>query len=174
MNANVREMRLDEVGIVIEYFHGATPEYLEALGVDPTRLPERAVWHEQFAAEFANPIESRPRLMVMWELDGRPVGFSSADKITIGVQANMHLHVVEPDLRRQGIGETCVRKTARLYFAALRVQRLFCEPNAFNVAPNRTLQRAGFAYVKTHNTVPAALNFHQPVTRWILERPADV
>ncbi len=167
-------MRLDEVGIVIDYFHGATPEFLDTLGVDPTRLPERGAWHERFAEEFAHPIESRPRLMVIWELDGRPIGFSSADKITIGVQANMHLHVVEPDRRGRGVGAACVRMTARHYFDALGVQRLFCEPNAFNVAPNRTLQRAGFTYVKTHTTVPAALNFHQPVTRWVLKRPADV
>jgi hypothetical protein len=46
---------------------------------------------------------------------------------------------------------------------------LFCEPNAFNVAPNRTLQRAGFKYVKTHMTVPGLLNFHQAVTRWVFE-----
>lgn len=173
MNVNVREMRLDEVGLVIDYFHGATPEFLETLGVDPTRMPERAAWRERFDHEFAQPIEQRPRLMVIWELDGAAIGFSSADKITIGVQANMHLHVVEPDLRRRGIGAECVRRTAGLYFDVLRVQRVFCEPNAFNVAPNRTLQRAGFAYVKTHNTVPAALNFHQPVTRWVKERPAD-
>jgi hypothetical protein len=47
---------------------------------------------------------------------------------------------------------------------------LFCEPNAFNVAPNRTLQKAGFKYLKTHMTVPSALNFHQAVTRWVIER----
>lgn len=172
VNVTVREMRLDEVGLVIDYFHGATPEFLETLGVDPTRMPERAAWRARFDDEFAQPIESRPRLMVLWELDGEPVGFSSADKITIGVQANMHLHVVQPDLRGRGVGAACVRETADLYFDVLQLQRLFCEPNAFNVAPNRTLQRAGFSYVKTHNTVPAALNFHQPVTRWVLERPA--
>jgi hypothetical protein len=43
------------------------------------------------------------------------------------------------------------------------------EPNAFNAAPNRTLQRAGFRYVKTHMTVPGPLNYHQAVTRWVLE-----
>jgi hypothetical protein len=51
----------------------------------------------------------------------------------------------------------------------LELKCLFCEPNAFNVAPNRTLQRAGFKYVKTHETVPGPLNYHQRVTRWVLE-----
>jgi hypothetical protein len=51
----------------------------------------------------------------------------------------------------------------------LELKCLFCEPNAFNVAPNRTLQRAGFKCVKTHETVPGPLNYHQRVTRWVLE-----
>jgi hypothetical protein len=40
------------------------------------------------------------------------------------------------------------------------------------VAPNRTLQRAGFRYEKTRMTVPGWLNYHQAVTRWVLERSA--
>jgi RimJ/RimL family protein N-acetyltransferase len=81
----------------------------------------------------------------------------------------MHLHVVDPQHRRAGIGLRCVRDTVRLYFDFLQLERLFCEPNVFNVAPNRTLQRAGFPYVKTHMTVPGRLNYHQAVTRWVID-----
>jgi len=107
-------MRLDEVGLIIDYFHGATPEHLETLGVDPTRLPDPARWRERSAQDYARPHRER--------------------------------------------GET------------LALERLFCEPSAFNVAPNRTPQRAGFRYVKTHMAVPGWLNHHQAVTRWVLER----
>lgn len=77
----------------------------------------------------------------------------------------MHLHVLKPENRNSGYGSTCVSQTVRLYFSRLNIERLFCEPNAFNVAPNRTLQRVVFKYVKTHMTVPGPLNFHQAVTR---------
>ena len=108
--------------------------------------------------------------MVSW-LDGdRFIGFSTTDKIKFGEQANMHLHVVEPHLRNSGIGTACVKSSVELYFQTLRLKRLFCEPNAFNVAPNRALQKAGFKYLKTHMTVPGPLNFHQPVNRWVMER----
>ena len=82
----------------------------------------------------------------------------------------MHLHVTRPDLRRQGIGAQCVRASVDLYFRNLELKRLFCEPNALNVGPNRTLQKAGFRYLKTHKTVPGPLNYHQAVTRWVIER----
>lgn len=166
---SVREMTLSETETVIRYFHGSTPEHLEMLGVDPTRLPRPDAWREHFVREFALPAEKRLALFVVWIVEDAIAGLSSCDKIVPGERANMHLHVVEPDLRQRGIGTAAVRASADLYFAKFALKRLYCEPNAFNVGPNRTLQKAGFRYVKTHMTVPGPLNYHQAVTRWLLE-----
>jgi len=70
--------------------------------------------------------------------------------------------------RLDGYGVTCVELTARLLFDLLHLPRLSCEPNAFNVAPSTTLQRAGFKYVKTYERC-RPLNYHQPITRCVLE-----
>lgn len=166
----VREMKLSEVGLIINYFHHSSPEHLNTLGVDPTRLPDPAKWQERYAYEYDQPIEKRKAFLVIWESDQVPIGFSTADKIIYGQEAHMHLHIVNPELRMTGNGTHCVRETTKIYFEALRLERLFCEPNAFNVAPNRTLQKTGFKYVKTHETVPGPLNFHQAVTRWVMEK----
>lgn len=171
MDLMVREMTLPESALVIDYFHRSTPEHLEMLGVDPTRFLPRDAWRDRFEREFRLPIEQRAAFLLIWLLDGGPVGFSSCDKIVYGERANMHLHVTEAARRAQGIGAECVRRGIRIYFDRLRLQRLFCEPNAFNVAPNRTLQRAGFKYLKTHRTVPGPLNYHQAVNRWVIEAP---
>ena len=170
MSLVIREMAINEVGLIIDYFHGSTPEHLETLGVDPTRLPTRQDWRERYISEYGRPVQERSTILVIWQLDGVGIGFSTSDKIVYGEQAHMHLHVVDPPSRRSGIGSGCVRETAELYFKTLGLRRLFCEPNAFNVAPNRTLQSVGFKYVKTYNTVPGPLNYHQAVTRWVLEK----
>ena len=170
METTVRLMTCSEAELIIEYFHRASPEHLETLGVDPTRLPSADVWRQRLDREFAVPLEQRTNLLVIWLLDQEPVGFSTADTIVFGERAKMHLHVTRPELRNAGIGVKCVRDSVDLYFTTLRLKQLFCEPNAFNVAPNRTLQKAGFRYVKTHMTVPGPLNFHQAVTRWVIER----
>jgi RimJ/RimL family protein N-acetyltransferase len=169
MRIAVREMALGETDLVIGYFQGSTPEHLEMLGVDPTRLPRADVWREHFKHEFALPLSKRHGYFVIWLLDDRAVGFSSCDKIVFGEHANMHLHVVVPECRQQGIGTECVGRSARIYFETLKLDKLFCEPNAFNIGPNRTLQKAGFKYVKTHMTVPGPLNYRQAVTRWVME-----
>jgi RimJ/RimL family protein N-acetyltransferase len=170
MSVVVRAMTLAEVELIIGYFHGSTPEHLELLGVDPTRLPTREQWRDRLASEYDKPVGQRSTLQVIWELDGAAIGFSTCDKIIYGEQANMHLHIVDPHQRRCGVGAVCVQETVEFYFGALSLKRLFCEPNAFNVAPNRTLQRAGFRYVTTHLTVPGPLNYHQAVTRWVFEK----
>ncbi len=175
MNAGtptVRPMDLTEVKLIIDYFHDASNEHLARLGVDPKRLPDRASWETHYARDYAKPVESRKSFLVVWEAEEGPFGFSTVDKIVYGQEAYMHLHIIKPELRRSGYGAQCVRQSARLYFETFRLQRLFCEPNAFNVAPNRTLQRAGFQYVMTHETIPGPLNHRQAVTRWMLEKDA--
>jgi RimJ/RimL family protein N-acetyltransferase len=169
MSLAVREMAPDEVALIIDYFHDATPEHLEMLGVDPTRLPARERWRERYADDYARPVKDRSTFLIAWELEGALFGFSIADKIAYGEQAHMHLHIADPDLRRAGLGAQCVAASVELYFSQLELKRLICEPHAFNVAPNRTLQKAGFRYVKTYMTVPGPLNYHQPVTRWTFE-----
>jgi RimJ/RimL family protein N-acetyltransferase len=170
MTLTVREMTAAETDLIIDYFQNATPEHLETLGVDPTRMPSVQSWRERLQREAALPIDKRAIVLVIWLSDDQPVGFSTSDKIRYGEQANMHLHVIEPERRHQGIGVECVRRSVDIYFERLKLKRLFCEPNAFNVAPNRTLQKAGFKYLKTHMTVPGPFNLHQAVTRWVMER----
>ena len=86
------------------------------------------------------------------------IGLLSADKISHRGQAYMHVHITDPARRRSGLGSECVRATADIYFKLLALERLFCQPNAFNVAPNRTLQRAGFA------ALAVALAAREPAT----------
>ena len=162
MMLDVREMTGSEIDLIIDYFHNSTPEHLETLGVDPSRLPPPENWRERFRLETTRPIEQRATIFVIWLADDRPIGFSTSDKIRYGEQANMHLHVTDPERRHQGHGTECVRRSADIYFERLKLKRLFCEPNAFNVAPNRARQKAGFRYLKTHMTVPVRSIFTRP------------
>ncbi len=171
MALSVREMTLDETQIRIDYFHKASTEYLEILGVNPTQLPTPNAWQDMFADDYTRPIEQRIGLHLIWLLDGIPVGMSSADNIEYGEQAFMHLHVLPPEKRHLGIGTVGVQKSVAIYFDRLNLKRLYCQPNAFNVAPNRVMQKAGFRYIKTYETKPGPINTYQAVTQWMMERP---
>jgi len=170
----VREMPLSDVGIRIRYFHEASDDYLLALGVDRALLPTPETWQSFHERDYERPLTERENYALLWELDGRVVGFSALDHIVFGEEAFMHLHIVEQSWRRRGLGATFVKLSASRYFEVFALKQLYCEPNALNVAPNRTLQRAGFTYLFSHETIPGPINFRQVTTRWVLERPSQL
>jgi RimJ/RimL family protein N-acetyltransferase len=165
----IRDMQLDDVNIRINYFHDATDEHLSTLGVDRSLLMSKASWTEFYREDYARPLEQRLNFSLIWEVDGETVGFSSTDRIRFGEEAFMHLHILDPTSRHQGLGTTFVRLSALRYMEVLQLRRLYCEPNAFNVAPNRTLQRAGFHYLFSHEAQPSSMNTTQVTTRWLFE-----
>jgi RimJ/RimL family protein N-acetyltransferase len=160
-------MELADFDVRIVYFHEATDEYLNLLGVDRSRLPQADEWRVSFEQNLALPLEERSEYGLVWQVDGLLIGFSTADQIRIGDEAHMHLHIVDPDRRGLGMGTQFVRLTAEHLCEALRLKSLYCEPNAFNVAPNRTLQKAGFKYVRSRECRPSPINSHQTTTIWV-------
>lgn len=170
VSMSVREMRLGEVDIRVKYFHDATDEYLLRLGVDRRLLPDPDAWRAFHFADYARPLHERENYLLAWELDGRLAGFSSLDHIAFGEEAFMHLHVLDPADRMKGLGTGFVKKSAEVYFRLFELKQLFSEPNALNVPPNRTLQRAGFTYLFSHEATPGPINFKQVSTRWVLKR----
>ena len=167
-------MQLAEVDVRIDYFHDSSDDHLLKLGVDRASLLSKEAWRSVYAEDYALPVRARQNFALIWQLDGETVGFSSADRIVFGAEAFMHLHILNPEFRHKGLGTAFVRESARQYFRALELERLYCEPNAFNSAPNRTLQRAGFRYLFTHEAQPSPMNFLQVTTRWVMERSESV
>ncbi len=164
-------MTIDDVERRVSYFHDSSDEFLHQLGVDRSLLPERDAWSATYRADFERPIAEREGYGVMWLVDDEVVGWCNADRIEFGHQAFIHLHIVDPDDRACGLGARLLALAAREFFAVLQLERLYCEPNAFNTAPNRTLQRAGFTYEFTHIATPGPFNFEQTTTRWVLTDP---
>jgi hypothetical protein len=111
VTAVARLMLPAEARLIIDYFHHATPEFLHRLGVDPARLPARDAWQAHYDHEFALPLDQRNSVLVLWTLNGAPIGFSTADKIEIEKQAFMHLHIFTPDRRGQGLGTARRRRS---------------------------------------------------------------
>jgi RimJ/RimL family protein N-acetyltransferase len=166
----VRDMRADESDLITSYFLSLRAAEIARLGIDPAKLPDADAWNRRLREDFAQPISVRRWHFVIWEVGGTPVGHSNIGDIERGKQGYMHLHMWRSDLRGQGHGRAFVLESAMRYFAVIDLQVVYCQPNAFNVAPNRALARAGFEYLETYETTPGWLNHHQPVTRWALTR----
>ncbi|HSB95538.1 MAG TPA: GNAT family protein [Spongiibacteraceae bacterium] len=170
VDKTVGEMTVAEVDFVIDYFHNATPAFLHGLGVDASKLPNRDHWRAWFAMDLKQTPPKRSSFFVIWRQDNEPIGFASIDRIVYGEEAYFHLHIAKPEFRNSGNGAFFVKNSVGLCFEKFELNTLFSEPYAFNTAPNRTLQKAGFKYLKTHETIPGPINFLQPVNTWALRK----
>ena len=89
---------------------------------------------------------------------------------SLAIEACIHLHLWNSQLRRAGLGTEFVRRSATFYFERFNLQKLVCEPRAENPAPNRVLEKLGFAFVRRHRTTPGVIAYEQDVNRYELRR----
>ena len=161
----------EEYELMLDYFYKANDLFLRGMGVDRLKLPERDKWLEALLVDHEKPDGERDRFYLVWIFRGRRVGHSSINKILPGDEAFIHLHLWNSRLRRAGLGTEFVRRSAAFYFERFNLQKLVCEPWAENPAPNRVLEKLGFALVRRYRTIPGVIAFEQDVNRYELRRP---
>ena len=167
---SIRPLELDEVRLIPEYFLAMTEAQLRGMGVDPPKLPGIDEWVQILFEDFARPTNEKHFFYVLWLIDDQIAGHSNINKIVYGDHAFSHLHLWNGEHRKQGFGVELLKQSAKEYFSRFELKSVFSEPYAGNPAPNRTLPKAGFELVKTYDTLPGWINFHQTVNRWQLKR----
>lgn len=173
MNENflsVRELQESDIVLITQYWLGADPAFLQGMGADLSKMPSEEGWRKMLMEQLAQSIEEKKSYCIIWLIDGVAVGHSNANKIIFGEEAYMHLHLWKPLARQKGYGTALVRKTLPYFFHNLQLKKLFCEPYALNDAPNRTLEKVGFTFIKEYRVTPGWINFEQDVKRWELSR----
>lgn len=166
----VREMTTKDVASVVDYFVNADADYLYGMGAEKTRLPDRNEWIEKIKLELDKPYVQKEIYYLIWEVDGRPIGHTNINQIEFGIQANMHLHIWNKADRQGGVGSEMIRMSVPKYFEHFQLKVLLCEPYAQNPAPVKTLEQAGFEFIKTYKTTPGVICFPQMVKRYILTK----
>jgi RimJ/RimL family protein N-acetyltransferase len=161
----------EEYELMLDYFYKADDSFLRGMGVDPLKLPERNKWLDALLADHEKPDSERDRFYLVWIFRGRRVGHSSINKIVLGTEAFIHLHLWDSQLRRAGLGTEFVRRSANFYFKRFNLKKLVCEPSADNPAPNRVLEKLGFAFIRRYRTAPGVIAYEQDVNRYELRRP---
>lgn len=167
-NLSVRELQLSDLDSIIDYWLNSKPSFLEAMGVDLSKIPLREQWEEMLNEQIEQPYIEKKSYCTIWLLNGAAIGHCNVNKIIFGEEAFMHLHIWKAKNRKLGVGTALVKKSLPLFFRNLDLKKIYCEPYALNPSPNKTLKKVGFEFVKTHITTPGWLNFEQPVNLWQL------
>jgi hypothetical protein len=91
----------EEYVLMLDYFYKADDPFLRGMGVDRLKLPERDTWLDALLADHEKPERERDRFYLVWIFRGRRVGHSSINKIVLGDEAFIHLHLWKSQLRRE-------------------------------------------------------------------------
>jgi RimJ/RimL family protein N-acetyltransferase len=167
---SVREITHADIPAIVNYWQTASDAHLTGMGVDLRKMPTAEQFTQVLKKNIDTPLQQRISCCVIWEADGQPVGHSNTNPTRFGDEAFMHLHLWNSGTRKKGLGTELVKLTLPYYFNTLKLKRLFCEPYALNPAPNKTIEKLGFEFVKEHITTPGFINFEQPVKRWLMTR----
>lgn len=168
MKLAVREMQECDIEPIVDYFVLAETTFLEGMGVDKSKLPSKESWMKKLEDELRNDLLEKEFYFMIWLLDKVPVGHSNINQIKPEESACMHLHLWQGGSRRKGMGLDFLKLCIPNYFKSYDLKTLICEPYAMNVAPNKVVQRLGFDFIRTYDTTPGWINFHQSVNRYEL------
>ena len=161
-------MLLSDIEHLANYWTNSPHDYLTGMGVDISKIPSKHSFLSMIEEQYHKPIEEKRSYCIIWLKNDQPAGHSNTNPTSYGREANMHLHIWQSGNRQKGMGEIFLQMTIPLFFKNLKLERLICEPYALNPAPHKTLEKIGFELEKEYTTIPGAINFEQPVKRWVL------
>ena len=165
---SIREIEERDIEPLLDYWYTASDEFLIGMGVDVSKILKRDEFRKMLLEQLTQSYTEKQSYCIIWQADGKAIGHSNVGKIVFGEEAYMHLHMWKSDARKKGLGTELVKMTLPYYFKNLALKMLYCEPYALNPAPNKTLGKVGFKFVKNYITTPGWVNYEQPVNRWEL------
>ena len=168
LNLSVREIQEPDIELIIQYWLKADDHYLLGMGVAAGKMPGKEDMRKVFSEQLKQPYEDKKSYCIIWLVDEKPIGHSNINKIKFGEEAFMHLHIWPTDIRQKGAGTELVKLTLPFFFKNMKLKKIYCEPYALNPAPNKTLEKVGFEFIKEYRTIPGVINFEQQVNLWEL------
>lgn len=165
---SIRPITETDIALITNYWLDADPDYLKGMGVDTSRMPAAAQWHEMLNQQINSPMGEKLSYALILLVNGEPSGHCNINKIERGQQAYMHLHLWHSEQRQAGLGSAMVQMAVPVFFDLFSLERIMCEPYALNAAPNKTLEKVGFVFVKKVTCIPGRLSFEQEVNLWEL------
>ncbi len=166
----VRESGIDDMEKIVDYFLKSDHDFLSGMGVDVSKLPSKDFWMNRLRLNSQLSNERKEFYYISWLSGDRLIGHSNINKIVPGQDAYMHLHIWDAGTRQKGMGLNLLKMTLPFYFNIFELKELYCEPYANNPAPNRTLEKLGFDFIKSYETTPGWINLYQTVNRWRLTK----
>ena len=164
----IRPMQKNEISLMVDYFHSLSKEDCIRMGIKKELLPEKSKWTQLLQEDFSKLPVDKQFAYVVWCDSEKIIGHCNINKIIYGEEAYVHLHIWDIKNRVGGAGTHLFQLSIEYFAENFNLKYLFCEPKSDNIAPNKTLVKLGFKFLKQYETVPGWINSQQTVNRYEL------
>ena len=170
MRLTVRPLNIDEVPLIVNYFHHANEADLIQMGAAAELLPTPEEWTKKLELQLKLPDREKELFYLLWCVNEKPIGHSNLSHLQYGKTAKVHLHLWSREQRKGGFGKQFMERSLEHYFTRFNLKEIICEPKAENPAPNKLIPQLGFNLLKTYTTTPGPINTKQLVHRYQLKK----
>lgn len=142
LQGSVRELAESDVAAIVTYWHESPPDYLESMGADANKLTARTQTEEKFRAALPSAPEPRRHIAIAVELGSRLVAYTNA-YLDDERRGHAHVHILDPEVRRTGLGSALFVRILTLYFDHYDLRALVFQTHPDSTGINRLLQGFG-------------------------------
>jgi RimJ/RimL family protein N-acetyltransferase len=142
LQGSVRELAEGDVDAIVTYWHESSPDYLAAMGADSKKLTSRTNTEEKFRSALSSAPSPRRHVAIAIELNARLVAYTNA-YVDDERKGDAHVHILDPELRRHGLGSSLFIRVVALYFDHYHLSALVFQTNPDSTGINRLLQSFG-------------------------------
>jgi RimJ/RimL family protein N-acetyltransferase len=139
---SVRELAQSDIPAIVTYWHESPLAYLESMGADPNKLTSRTKTEEKFSSALPSAPSPRRHIAIAIQLGARLVAYTNA-YLDDERKGHAHVHILAPELRRQGLGSALFLRVVALYFDHYGLSALVFQTNPDSTGINRLLQAFG-------------------------------
>ncbi len=148
---SIRKITVTDIPYILAYWREASNEDLIRMG--ELKRPDE---HEnqkflKWFCETNHTLEEAGEDIVIWEIDGKAVGYSTLKQFKIPEYGQIHLHMWEKDIRGKGYGAVLFCLSILNFRKKYRIRELYCMPKSDNPMPNQMLTRIGFPITDSKN-----------------------
>lgn len=158
MELVLRDLEEADIPALVEYWHDSDPGFLQAVGVDLSKITTREETRQRYLSMLPSPPgEERSRRLLVVADGERPLAYSNIN-IRSPQEAYAHAHILDPRLRNQGLASNLFLSLTRIYLHHFGVETLIFQTAPENEPVNRLLQRFGLTPRRVHMPQPDGMS----------------
>jgi RimJ/RimL family protein N-acetyltransferase len=162
----VRPFVEEDIDSIIQYWSDQEPEDFERMGVDSSLIGPLEEYRKLLMNRVGGDPTTAKGYYLVWEYQGKAIGFSFLGDIILGKSGNIHLHLWQKGLRGRGLGGILFCLSVVEFYRIFSLTSMFCEPRSENPMPNRMLQKIGFRMIKTYRGKSSPLTLESNLNRF--------